>query len=728
MISAIYIFTLKGELLLQRAYASPVPPAQHVKAFSRTVLEGRAFSELAPVVCVGNQHASAGGGGASSSACSVSSFSCFIPPCIASSASAPNVFLSSSSAPTVPANAGSHAAGVVPTSAIVRGRREGRWGGRGSDDRGIVYVAALRQNANVACVLEVLRRLAALVQAFYVASLGCAATGPILPASYTQDPAELPVPSSLARSATGGGAAAGAEETVRQGPQSGSFGGLGDAGPAGSKEALFSAKRQGSSLLDAMRRGLSTGGAAVLGSSAGVAGGGSGSLVGYVDESFVRKHYVLLYEILDEAIDGGFPQLLDLATLRKFTIFGNGPGFHWPPDHVGGPAGGLVSAASLRRGGEFGTGGGAGGSGFARAFSRSGVQRDGSDLAASKRITSQVTGACSWRAPGIHYKRNEVFIDVVECVNVLASQNGVVLRADVNGEVHVNCRLSGMPECKFGLNDRVPLQAPRAAGPEPPGPAGSGSVPAAGLAGGPGRPKQPGTERKDDAAAAQGVMLDDCRFHQCVRLSKFDLERTISFIPPDGSFRLMTYRISEGVSLPFKIFPLLQERSESRMECVILLKALFERNISATNVEVIIPCPPNLCELQLLHVGIGKAALDNAQQAVVWKIRRYPGAMEYLLRYELHLASQRLGALSRRVSAAGRGSATPHGERSDEAPGGGAPLSRWKRPPLTLRFTLHMYTASGLCIRYLKITEKSNYRSIKWIRYLTKAGTYQHRL
>lgn len=45
-------------------------------------------------------------------------------------------------------------------------------------------------------------------------------------------------------------------------------------------------------------------------------------------------------------------------------------------------------------------------------------------------------------------------------------------------------------------------------------------------------------------------------------------------------------RISEGISLPFKIFPLLQERSPTRMECVILLKALFEKNIAATNVEV----------------------------------------------------------------------------------------------------------------------------------------------
>ncbi len=35
------------------------------------------------------------------------------------------------------------------------------------------------------------------------------------------------------------------------------------------------------------------------------------------------------------------------------------------------------------------------------------------------------------------------------------------------------------------------------------------------------------------------VELDDCQFHQCVRLGKFDSDRSISFIPPDGEFELM---------------------------------------------------------------------------------------------------------------------------------------------------------------------------------------------
>ena len=32
-----------------------------------------------------------------------------------------------------------------------------------------------------------------------------------------------------------------------------------------------------------------------------------------------------------------------------------------------------------------------------------------------------------------------------------------MLRADVSGQVMMRCALSGMPECKFGMNDKIVL-------------------------------------------------------------------------------------------------------------------------------------------------------------------------------------------------------------------------------------------------------------------------------
>lgn len=47
---------------------------------------------------------------------------------------------------------------------------------------------------------------------------------------------------------------------------------------------------------------------------------------------------------------------------------------------------------------------------------------------------------------------------------------------------------------------------------------------------------------------SKAVELEDVKFHQCVRLSRFDNDRTISFIPPDGEFELMSYRLNTHVS------------------------------------------------------------------------------------------------------------------------------------------------------------------------------------
>lgn len=49
------------------------------------------------------------------------------------------------------------------------------------------------------------------------------------------------------------------------------------------------------------------------------------------------------------------------------------------------------------------------------------------------------------------------------------------------------------------------------------------------------------------------VKLQDVTFHQCVNLGRFDSEKVVSFVPPDGEFELMKYRCQEGISLPFKV-------------------------------------------------------------------------------------------------------------------------------------------------------------------------------
>ena len=279
----------------------------------------------------------------------------------------------------------------------------------------------------------------------------------------------------------------------------------------------------------------------------------------------------------------------------------------------------------------------------------------------SSKITMQATGALSWRKPDLKYRKNEAFVDVIEDVNLLMSATGTVLRADVSGQIIMRAYLSGTPECKFGLNDRLLLDD-----------GGLSSLPSGNQGG-----------NKATKAAAGSVSLEDCQFHQCVKLGKFDAERIISFVPPDGEFELMRYRATENVNLPTKV------------EYSIAIRANYGAKLFATNVVVKIPTPLNTARITE-RCTQGKAKYEPSENCIVWKIPRFSGGAEFVLSAEATLTSM-------------------------------TTVKAWSRPPLSLGFSLLMFTSSGLLVRYLKVFEKGNYSSVKWVRYMTRAGSYEIR-
>ena len=48
-----------------------------------------------------------------------------------------------------------------------------------------------------------------------------------------------------------------------------------------------------------------------------------------------------------------------------------------------------------------------------------------------------------------------------------------------------------------------------------------------------------GKSGDETSRTKSSIAIDDCQFHQCVKLSKFETEHAISFIPPDGEYELM---------------------------------------------------------------------------------------------------------------------------------------------------------------------------------------------
>ena len=85
--------------------------------------------------------------------------------------------------------------------------------------------------------------------------------------------------------------------------------------------------------------------------------------------------------------------------------------------------------------------------------------------------------------------------------------------------------------------------------------------------------------------------MEDVKFHQCVRLARFENDRTISFIPPDGEFELMSYRLSTPVKPLIWVEAAVESHKGSRVEYMVKCKAQFKRRSTANNVEIFVPVP-----------------------------------------------------------------------------------------------------------------------------------------
>ena len=292
------------------------------------------------------------------------------------------------------------------------------------------------------------------------------------------------------------------------------------------------------------------------------------------------------------------------------------------------------------------------------------------------------------RREGITYRKNEIFIDTLESVNLLISQTGAVLHSEVVGKIVMKAYLTGMPECRFGLNDKLLISNEK---------------------------KAKGQRRGKGA----GVEIDDCSFHRCVRLGRFDQDRTITFIPPDGEFELMKYRVTENINLPFRILPVYEEISGTTLKINVKVIANFSKQVSAQNVDIKLPVPPNTdlghdvggvgrnVDIKLPvppntanvmpKVAFGTAAYNAKDQTIDWTLRKLTGGQEVTFSAEVKMLKM----------------------TTDKV---------WSKPPINVIFAVPSFTASGLHVRFLKVYEKSSYQTVKWVRYMTRSGDYQIRL
>lgn len=100
-----------------------------------------------------------------------------------------------------------------------------------------------------------------------------------------------------------------------------------------------------------------------------------------LEEESIRDNFVIIYELLDEMMDFGYPQTTESKILQECVM------------------------ASARP---------------PRADSRY-ITQESHKLEVQARPPMAVTNAVSWRSEGIRYRKNEVFLDVIESVNLTVS-------------------------------------------------------------------------------------------------------------------------------------------------------------------------------------------------------------------------------------------------------------------------------------------------------------------
>jgi len=225
-----------------------------------------------------------------------------------------------------------------------------------------------------------------------------------------------------------------------------------------------------------------------------------------------------------------------------------------------------------------------------------------------------------------------------------------------------------MPELKLGLNDKIMMER----------------------------------RKKRKNSRAKAIEMDDIRFHQCVRLQRFETERVISFVPPDGEFELMGYRLDTKIRPLISIECHRTIKSHSRVEYTIKAKSEFKHRSTANNVEILVPVPVDVDSPKFLNKSIGNIEYIAESNCIRWSIKQFNGQKEYFVSAHFGLPS---------VSAIDAGQEDNH-----------------EKAPIRVKFEIPYFTVSGIQVRYLKIVEKSGYQALPWVRYITQHGDYQIRM
>lgn len=304
--------------------------------------------------------------------------------------------------------------------------------------------------------------------------------------------------------------------------------------------------------------------------------------------------------------------------------------------------------------------------------------------------TRQVTGsfgAVPWRDPETRHSTNEILFDVVESLDYVLDSEGRCVRAAVQGSIEVNCRLSGMPDLVLRMRD-------------------------------------------------VDAVVDDVAFHRCVRLNRFENDRTLCFIPPDGKFTLMRYTCKPTLAMPlppFYVTPQVTFNATSgRFHCMAGIRggmgfaSLAEKDTEIQRMSVRFLLPPNTSSLTVTNCSSGSTAFDRAKGVLTWTVGNLTQSAtpslggEFLLEADTTASAGGSGDARHGKGRGGAGtSATLKQQRGMASSGGGVANATM----VSVSFLLPNRIVSSLRVDSVQILNEIG-RPYKGVKYLTQSGSY----
>jgi len=186
-------------------------------------------------------------------------------------------------------------------------------------------------------------------------------------------------------------------------------------------------------------------------------------------------------------------------------------------------------------------------------------------------------------------------------------------------------------------------------------------------------------------------LIDDCSLHRCIRINRYQRDKVISFVPPDGYFTLMSYRVRGVDQLPIQIKPSITYKSGTG-KISIMVTSKFKNDKPVTDIVLNIPLPKAM-KSSTLSANVGVLKQDQLTKICKWEIGRMRDEKTPLLEGVITL---------------------PPDYVPDES------------PVITAEFIVKLYCSSGLKVDGLAI-KGVKYKPFKGVRSVTQAGRFQVR-